>query len=174
MWRRTFGISTKAKTTTFFCDEDIIEIGQEQLKKLKEAARQDPLKRARLCLHHNHEDTVQEMVIVFHRDSYVRPHRHKNKSESFHIIEGALEVVIFDDEGNVDRRVCMGSEGGQNTFLYRLASDRWHTVVPQTEFVAIHETTSGPFLREETEFSSWSPHEEDKPGIKTLLQQIAR
>ena len=172
MWRQASGTSTKAKSTTFFCEENIIEIGQEQLGKLKEAARQDLMKRARLCLHHNHEDTVQEMVIVFHRDSYVRPHRHKNKSESFHIIEGALEVIFFDDEGNVDRRVCMGSKGEQNTFLYRLASDRWHTVAPQTEFVIIHETTSGPFVRGDTEFAPWSPDDGDEDGIKTFMQNI--
>lgn len=36
------------------------------------------------------------MLIVMAKGSYIRPHKHKNKSESFHIIEGLLDVIVFD------------------------------------------------------------------------------
>lgn len=172
MWRQTSAHSIKAKSTTFFCDEDIIEVTPHQLDRIKEAARQDPLKRARLCLHRDINDTVHEMVIALHRDSYVRPHRHWNKSESFHIIEGALQIIFLDDDGQVIRSVTMSADNRDRTFLYRLASPLWHTVVPHTEFVVFHETTAGPFVREDTEFPTWAPEETDEDGIRNFLRQL--
>lgn len=159
-------------STFFFVGQDIIEIGQERLDQVKQAARRAPLKRARLCLHHDHSDQVQEMVIGFCRESYVRPHRHMHKSESFHVIEGALLVVFFDNEGKVTRRIPMSPCGSGQTFLYRLSSSLWHTVVPLSEFVIIHETTTGPFIPGETEFATWGPDETNIEGIKSFLARI--
>lgn len=173
MWQLVSTSSTAAKSTTFFCREEIIEVGQEQLDQLKRAAMRDPQRRARLCLHHDHSDKVQEMVIAFYQGSYVRPHRHINKSESFHVIEGLLAVVFFDDKGQVTRRLKMGPCSNGGTFLYRLSSSLWHTVMPLSEFVVIHETTTGPFIREETEFAPWGPDEADVDGIRAFLARIA-
>lgn len=160
-------------STVFFSNQEITEVGQEQLDRLKQAATQAPLKRARLCLHHNHSDKVQEMVIAFCQESYVRPHRHVNKSESFHVIEGDLAVVFFDNKGHVTRRIKMSPCGSGRTFLYRLSSSLWHTVMPLSEFVIIHETTTGPFVKGETEFASWGPEEADADGIRAFLARIA-
>lgn len=155
-----------------FSSEEIIEVGREQLDQLKQAATQATLKRARLCLHHDHSDKVQEMVIAFCQDSYVRPHRHVNKSESFHVIEGDLAVIIFDNKGHVTRRITMSPRGSGHTFLYRLSSSLWHTVVPLSEFVIIHETTTGPFVKGETEFAIWGPDDADTDGIRAFLARI--
>ena len=86
-----------------FPDQDIIQIRKKDLSKLKSMALDSPLKRARYCLHHTTEDPVQEMIIALHNSTYVRPHRHIGKSESFHIIEGILNVVIFDNFGEVKK-----------------------------------------------------------------------
>lgn len=160
-------------SATFFIREEIIEISQEQLDQLKQAAMQAPLKRARLCLHHDRSDKVQEMVIAFHKESYVRPHRHIDKSESFHVIEGKLAVVFFDASGQVTRRIKMGPFGNDHTFLYRLSSSLWHMVVPLSEFVIIHETTTGPFVEGEAEFPNWAPDDADADEIRAFLARIA-
>jgi cupin fold WbuC family metalloprotein len=112
------------------------------------------------------------MVIAFCRGSFNRPHRHRNKTESFHVIEGKLMVVFFDDCGRIVRGIRMGPYGGDQTFLYRLSSSVWHTVVPLTEFVIIHETTTGPFLKEETEYPAWGPGETDGEEIKAFMAKI--
>ncbi len=91
--------------------DDIVVVNAETLQTLKELAATAPLKRSRLCLHRTSEDPIQEMVIAFARDSYVRVHRHRNKSESFHILAGSLEVVFFDDEGRETRRIQLGEPG---------------------------------------------------------------
>lgn len=172
MWYPASKNSITARSTTFFCTQEITEVRGEQLDILKQSAKQDPLRRARLCLHHDHSDKVQEMVIAFYRDSYVRPHRHLNKSESFHVIEGKLAVIFFDDNGNTTRRITMSTCGNGQTFLYRVSSSLCHMVIPLSEFVVIHETTTGPFVKEETEYPTWGPEEDDTVGIKTFLERI--
>ncbi|MEK0192464.1 WbuC family cupin fold metalloprotein [Microcoleus anatoxicus] len=157
----------------FVAQEEIIEVGHQQIAQLKQAAIEAPLKRSRICLHQDHSDQVQEMVIAFCKDSYIRPHRHLKKSESFHVIEGSLIVVFFDDNGEITRRVEMSSQGSRQTFIYRLSSSLWHTVVPRSEFVILHETTTGPFIKGDTEFPSWAPEDGDTQGIWALLARIA-
>ena len=144
-----------------------------QLLQIPQGSKVDPPRRARLCLHHDPRDKVQEMVIAFSRNPYVRPHRHVNKRESFHVIEGEMAVVFFDDSGRVTRHIRMGPLGSGHAFLYRSSSSLWHTVVPLSEFVIIHETTNGPFVREETEFATWGPDESDAGGIRALMARIA-
>jgi cupin fold WbuC family metalloprotein len=155
----------------FFRGQDIIRIERPALEALKKDAEKAVLRRARLCLHQSHDDKVQEMVIAFCRDSYVPPHRHLGKSESFHVIEGELMVVFFDSEGNVTERLKMGAIDSGLPFLYRLSSSIYHTVIPLTEWVIIHETAAGPFVKEES-FPTWAPGQDDAEGIKSFIASI--
>lgn len=158
----------------FFCNEEITEILPERLSEIKQAAQKAPLRRARICLHHDNTDKVHEMIIAFCNDSYVRPHKHIDKSESFHVIEGKLLVVFFDEKGKVTRRIKMGPYGSGLTFVYRLSSSLWHMVIPLSEFVIIHESTAGPFIKEEVLFPEWAPEDSNIEGIKTLLSRITK
>src|SRR5438876_482347 len=89
-------------------DSNIVEIKKEYIDRLKESAIVSPLGRARICLHPQATNLVHEMIIAFRRDSYVIPHKHINKSESFHIIEGKAVVIIFDELGQVKHIINMG------------------------------------------------------------------
>jgi len=153
-----------------FIGEDIAEVRLEDwIGRLKEEAQKAPFRRARLCLHHDHTDPVHEMFIVFCRDSIVPIHKHLNKSESFHVIEGELDIVIFDDDGNLIRRVEMGPPGSGKAFLYRMSVDAWHSVVPRSEFVAIHETTTGPFEKDDCAYAPWVEYDDD--ALREFLTQ---
>ena len=152
--------------------DDIVVVNAETLQTLKELAATAPLKRSRLCLHRTSEDPIQEMVIAFARDSYVRVHRHRNKSESFHILAGSLEVVFFDDEGRETRRIQLGEPGTGRSSLYRLSCDAWHTVLIESEFAIIHETTNGPFVPSEAEFANWAPDGSDPNASIAFLTHL--
>lgn len=142
---------------TYFPGADLIVITPALLAQVKQAAAEEPLRRARLCLHPGPADPLHEMVVAFCRDAYLRPHRHRGKSESFHIIEGELDVIFFDDSGRITRRLELGPVGSGRAFFYRLASHAWHTIVLRTETAVIHETTNGPFNPADCEFAPWSP-----------------
>src|SRR5262249_54417647 len=120
-------------------------------------ALESELRRARLCLHHSADERVHEMIIVFHRDTIIRPHRHRDKTESYHVILGELDIIFFDDGGRPGRLVRMGDGASGNTQVYRLAAPAWHSVLIRSEFAAIHEVTNGPFRAEDNEYAPWSP-----------------
>ena len=87
---------------------------------LKEKGLMNKRQRSRLCAHNEVGDTLHEMLIIHTKDTYVRPHKHLNKSESFHIVEGSLNVILFDEEGQITDVIQMGNYLSGNFFYYRL------------------------------------------------------
>jgi cupin fold WbuC family metalloprotein len=128
-------------------------------------------KRARLCAHPGANDPLHEMIICLARGTFVRPHRHAGKSESFHIIDGELDLVLFEEDGAIRDVVRMGPYHSDKVFFHRLADPCFHTVVVRTPFVMLHETTNGPFDPVATEFAGWAPSEGD-PGAEEYLDRL--
>jgi cupin fold WbuC family metalloprotein len=155
----------------FYNADEVAEVSPEWYDKLKSCAFKATKKRARLCLHHSTNDPLHEMIIVFHRDAVVRPHRHRGKTESYHMIFGELDIVLFDDNGRPVRIIRMGDLASGKTLVYRLGRPFWHSVIIRSEFAAIHEVTNGPFRLEENEFAPWSPEEDQE--LRTFLDRSA-
>ena len=151
----------------FHDDSDVATIDLAWCEKLKEYALRAKMKRARLCLHHSDDAPLHEMLIVFHRDAVTRPHRHRSKTESYHMIFGELDIVLFDDDGEPTRLISMGDFASGKPYLYRMNQPIWHSVIIRSEFAAIHEVTNGPFRMEENEFAPWAPEHPD--GVRTFL-----
>ena len=81
---------------------DICEVSKDTVSKLKEKAASSPRGRYRLCLHHDTDRLINEMIIVGNKDTYIRPHRHPTgRDESYHVLEGEMIVFFFDDSGQV-------------------------------------------------------------------------
>ncbi len=139
---------------------NVVTFSLSDLDELKAKALAAPLKRARINLHEHLTDRVQEMVIAEHRSTYVRPHRHPGRLESFHVIEGSLTVVLFDDAGRVTQTVRLAAARPLASFgvpiLYRQREPHWHTLLIESEFAVIHEVVEGPFPYE-TEWAPWAP-----------------
>ena len=73
-------------------------VGRIDIKELKELT--ENLEEISLdCAYKKTSDLVQEMIICTKNFVYSQPHKHpNNKSESYHIIEGSLDVIIFNDK----------------------------------------------------------------------------
>jgi cupin fold WbuC family metalloprotein len=137
------------------------------------AAKSAPLRRARICLHTDPSDPIQEMVIAFCRDSYVQPHRHTGKTESFHVLRGTLEVIFFDDTGTIANRILLSGDDDSLPSIYRLRADLWHTVIVQTETAVLHEIASGPFRAGDTTMAGWAPSPQDTDAVLRFREQLA-
>ena len=68
-------------------DETIVRLGQTEIAALQAALAQSSRGRSRICAHRDSSDSLHEMLIVLSRASYIRPHKHFGKSESFHIVQ---------------------------------------------------------------------------------------
>lgn len=155
----------------FVAEGGVVQVRAADVAFLVAQARSNPRRRARLCAHPNSQDRLHEMLIVLDRETYIRPHRHAGKSESFHVVEGELDVVIYRADGSVRDVVRLGPPGSGRAFYYRLMDDCFHTVLIDTPYALFHETTNGPFVRSDTEFAAWSP-EEGSPGTAEFVERL--
>ncbi len=153
-------------------ESNCVQLNKDYVSFLKDCSLKNARGRMRLCAHQSVEDLLHEMIIVHERQAYVRPHRHLGKSESVHIIEGEVDVVLFDEKGDLIRVVEMGEFASDKTFYYRSSGHEFHTLIIRSDVLVFHEVTNGPFCREDTEFAQWSPTEEDPEGQRLFLEQL--
>jgi cupin fold WbuC family metalloprotein len=133
------------------------ELTREHADFLKSNLSKSKTGRIRICTHENPQSPLQEMIILFSGENYVRPHKHTNKSESFHMIEGSLAVLLFDNYGKLDKTVFLDATGKKGDLYYRLESPVYHTVIGLSNNWMIHETTNGPFDSSQTAYAPWAP-----------------
>ena len=153
-------------------NDGIVFIGQRDRDQLVVQARSNMIGRARICTHTSDKSPVQEMVIAFTRETYVHPHRHIEKSESFHVIEGELAVVFFDDSGRETSRIELGSYGSDRPFFFRAEGQKWHTVLIHSDIALVHETTVGPYEKDVRLLAPWAPEMNDHKAIHQFLKDL--
>ena len=158
----------------YSASSDIVSIDKKDIHDLKKKVMQCPNQRIRICAHQASDDRLHEMLIVITQSSYIRPHKHQHKSESFHLIEGLLDVLIFNDQGDIIELIEMGDVLSGKKFFYRLSSSYFHTLVLRTDLVVFHETTNGPFVKEHTVYAPWAPDQSDHDAKKVFDDDIAR
>lgn len=151
-------------------NEELLFINSEFVENIKYEARQSPRQIARLLMHISHEDMVQEMLIAMGRECLVTPNQSVGRSESLLVIEGEVLIVIFDNSGEVSQKQVMGSPESKKPFLYRFNNTPWHTMIPLTEMVLVHETLQGPFEESSQPLPEWVPTETSL--LKDFLQDI--
>lgn len=156
----------------FYAADPVVQVGRTDISELIQRAEQVARKRTRICTHRDVADKLHEMLIVHTRDTYVRPHKHLGKSESFHLIEGAADVVVFDDQGSIADVIIMGDYSSGKTFYYRMADPLYHTLLIRSKVIVFHEATNGPFERSDTLFAPWAP-EDGAPAQKQFMERLA-
>ncbi len=153
----------KVNEEVFYADSEIITLNKETISDLEKLAQQTTRKRSRICTHKDSQDILQEMFIIHYKETYVRPHYHSTKTESFHVISGEADVLLFDSEGKLQERIALGEFQSGKSFYYRIGPNTIHCLIIKSDVFVFHESTLGPFNREETHFPDWAPSEEQNP-----------
>ena len=142
------------------------------IRQLVTTAVDDGSRSIRLCLHDSPEASFHTMIIVDKEGTYYRPHKHIDKGECFHIIEGRMAVVTFDAEGNITEICQLDPE---KTIMYRVAVNMYHTVIPLTPTVVYHESKPGPYLYEDDSvFPPWAPDALDEAQTARYCEDLLR
>ena len=76
----------KFNEEVLFAADPIVMVDASDINDLKKKAKINKRRRVRLFAHKAHEECIHEMLIVHEKSCSVRPHKHLNKTESFHII----------------------------------------------------------------------------------------
>lgn len=170
---------TKVNQEVLMSNTDIVTVSNHDLTMVRDMALTNVRGRARLCAHQSADDPIHEMLIALVKESYIPPHKHLGKSESFHMIEGSLIVIVFDDSGIPIEYISLASPGSADAegqaLYYRLSKPMYHTVIPMSDVVVFHETTNGPFRRGDTVFAEWAPCEQDDVQIqRAYISQLLK
>ncbi|HTA41076.1 MAG TPA: WbuC family cupin fold metalloprotein [Bryobacteraceae bacterium] len=133
----------------------------------------------RLRMNHNFhsgpEDNPHRFLNVLLKGTYIRPHRHLDppKPEAFLVLEGAADVIVFDDNGNITDRYRLGSETPEGRLWgVDIAPGVWHTILPRSERAVCFEVKPGPWQpATDKEFAAWAPAEND-PGAAAYCKAL--
>ena len=135
-------IDDSCKSIACFAVNDNVAIDNKVIKELITLSQKLGKKDIRICLHNDTNSNLHNMINLIYRKEENIPHKHLHKSESYHLIKGRMTITIFDDKGIITDE-CLIEEN--DTFLFRIGKDNFHTTVPVSEYVIFHETRSGPF-----------------------------
>lgn len=150
-------------------DEHILKVDKEYIAYLKTLAHKDEDSKCTMCLHNDIREHVHEMINVYPKLAYVRPHSHPFKTETKIMIEGKMLVVIFDDHGMITDNFVMERQG---IFTFRIDKGIVHMSIPLTD-VVFYEVTEGPFTgKGDSVFPEWAPLSENAEEVAQLMNRI--
>lgn len=168
------GDLTEVAEGTFYGAPAIPLVDQDVIAILKNAARTNTRRRARFCAHASAGAEQHDMLIVSHRETYVTPHRHLDKSESFMILEGSVVILLFDDSGALQNTIDMGSYASGKPFFYRMPPGQFHSLSIKSELLVFIESTKGPFRADECENGAWAPGVDDAVEGRAYIASLLR
>ncbi|WP_050479699.1 WbuC family cupin fold metalloprotein [Herbaspirillum rhizosphaerae] len=155
-----------------YSDLEIVTASRADIDHLEELSSRNPRNRIRLCAHNSPENTLHEMLIIHERSAYVRPHKHPGKSESMHVISGRVDLVVFDDAGEVTQVIEMGDYASGLAFYDRVEMPIFHTLIIRSDVLVFHETTNGPFQPGTTVFPDWAPDGSDVAAAERYIRDL--
>ena len=162
----------KKNSEVYHSKEDFFSLSKEDINRLISLAKNTTRGRVRYCSHSSGQESLHEMFIVHPKGAYVRPHKHLEKIESMLVIDGEVDYVMFDNDGNVDNVVKMGNYESKKSFYQTIRKDKFHTLVIKSEWLVFLEITNGPFDKENTVYAEWSPKESDPLSVEVFLNKI--
>ena len=162
----------KLNNEVFYSVKKITEINSNDILFLKSNVDRTKKKRIRICTHLNEKNKLQEMFIALSKKTYIRPHKHFNKSESLHVIHGAADVVFFNNSGKVKKIISLSKTEKLSSMYYRVSEPVFHTFIVKSDCFIFHESTQGPLKKSDSLFAPWSPKDTELEKIKLFKQKI--
>jgi cupin fold WbuC family metalloprotein len=151
---------------------DVVLVTEALAEQALSASRGSERKRMILPFHKSHADTLHRMFNALQPGTYVRPHRHLSvpKAEVFLVLRGAVEVVVFHDDGRV--RDCFALRAGGPAFGLDLAPGLFHSFLVREADTLLYEVKAGPFSEStQQDFAAWAP-QEGSPEVPAYLAAL--
>ena len=147
------------------------DVTKQDIDFLIQVAQTNPRHRARYCTHSSVDDEVHEMIIYHKEGTYIRPHKHIRKTESFLLLDGKAEVLIFGEEGDLTLVRNLGKYEDGKSFYYRIPESCYHAQIFRKDTV-FHEATKGPFEKKSTVYPEWAPDETKHCSVKDYMKKL--
>lgn len=164
---------TEVAPGIFYTQLSFVVADEEAISFLKRQASENAVGRARICAHPDAEAEQHDMLIVSNQNTYVAPHRHLSKSESFCVLEGEADILMFDEKGGLTKKFRMGPAGQGLPFFYRMPARQYHSLDIKSEFLVFLESTKGPFVKSDMECAPWAPDAQDWKNGRDYISTLS-
>jgi len=137
-------------------------------------ARDAPRGRKNRNFHPRDDYPGHRLLNAIEPGSYIAPHRHldPNKDETMVVLRGALGLVVFAEDGRIERAEKIASGG--TAVGIDIAHGTWHTVFALAPGTVFLEAKSGPYLPlTDAERAPWAPAE-NAPEAPDYLAGLRR
>jgi len=124
--------------------------------------------RSNLNIHESTDADVQRLFLAFEPGTYIRPHRHPqaHKWELMILLEGELDMLLFNDAGEITQRIPLSSEA---TRVVEIPPGTWHSYVSRKSGAVVIEIKQGAYLpATEGDFLSMAPAENTEEAASYL------
>lgn len=146
-------------------------ISDELLRSVSEQAKNSPRLRMNYNMHQSLDDSIHRLLNALEPGTYLIPHRHSDKEETYIILRGSLITVFFDNEGNIIEKTELNPQKG--LFGLEIPIGTWHSIVVLEPDTVIFEIKRGPYAPLPPEdIASWAPDISDSNGIKKYFDSI--
>ncbi len=159
------------KSVAYFARFSNVSVGEAEIAALLAEAEALGQVNMRICLHQTSQDSFHNMIILEYPNSrYFRPHRHGEKGETCHMIDGSLQLFVFNEDGSVLKSEMMDADSNP---IFRVGAKQWHTLIPISSPVIYHESKLGPFLGDEDSlYPTWAPDGADMDEAMRYTQNL--
>jgi cupin fold WbuC family metalloprotein len=148
----------------------MIKITSELIDTVVEKARTSPRLRMNYNFHPELSDPVQRLLNALEPWSYIRPHKHTAKEESFVLLRGKVLAVVFNDEGSIRDHAVMNAQTG--ILGVEFEENSFHMLTALESGSAVYEVKEGPFApHTEATSASWAP-KEGSDQAKEFLSKV--
>ncbi len=149
----------------------VVQISRSEIDFLQDVAVNSSSGKARALLHGSPEKDLHEMLIVHSFGQYIQPHINLDSAKSFVVMDGAMNVVLFNNEGEICNYVRLELSTGDSDFLLRLNDPVFHTVVPISATVTFLETVKGPHVQ--THYAPFAPSPSNKSESEKYMMWLS-
>ncbi len=135
-----------------------------------EQARKSPRLRMNYNFHPQLSDPVQRLLNALEPWTYIRPHKHTTKEESFVLLRGTILAVAFNDDGTIRDHEILSTRTGIQGIEFE--GNCFHMLTSLETGSAVYEIKEGPFEpHTERNSASWAPRE-GTPEAKEFLAKV--
>jgi len=150
-------------------------INDELIDPLLEKSKTAPRLRQNYNFHKEASDPLHRMLNIIQPGSYVHPHKHENpdKREAFILISGKLLVVLFKNDGEIEKSVVLNRD--KQTYGIEIQPGVYHTIIALEPDTVVYEVKDGPYNpNNDKQFANWAPKEKDKTEASEYLMQLIK
>ena len=146
-------------------------ITEDLLDSVTSQAKENPRLRMNYNFHTSLDEPIHRLLNALEPGTYLPPHRHSDKTETYLVLRGSLWVFFFDAAGSITEKVLLNPLEGK--YGVEIPSGTWHGLVVVESGTVIFEMKKGPYQPLPPEdLASWAPAPSDEEGAEAFMKRL--